>query len=88
MDKIKDEIQDLPDEIKLKLAKYMYIHEPEHFDRRVDGKPREKKKSTPLIKNESTLDGYIYDKYSTSTVVEQPKIERGYGLMSLFRNKV
>jgi hypothetical protein len=45
MNKIKDELQDLPDDLKLKLTKYMYVHEPEHFDRRVNSKPKEKKKS-------------------------------------------
>ena len=84
-----DELQDLPDDLKLKLAKYMYVHEPEHFDKRVNGKPKEKKKSIPLVKFESTLDEYLYDKHrNTRAVTEQPKTERGYGLMSLFRNKV
>jgi len=81
-----DELQDLPDELKLKLAKYMYVHEPEHFDRRVNSKPKEKGKPVPLIKHESTLDEYLYDKHKDSrTVIEQPKVERGYGLLSLFR---
>ena len=83
-----DEIQDLPDELKLKLAKYMYVHEPEHFDRRVNGKPKEKKKSAPLIKHVSTLDEYLYDKNKATVAVEQPKTERGYGLPSLFRSKI
>ena len=84
-----DELQDLPDDLKLKLAKYMYVHEPEHFDKRVNGKPKEKKKSIPLVKFESTLDAYLHDKQRDNAVVkEQPKTERGYGLMSLFRNKV
>jgi len=88
MNKIKDELQDLPDDLKLKLAKYMYVHEPEHFDKRVNGKPKEKKKSIPLVKFESTLDKYLYDKQrDTTAVAEQPKAERGYGLMSLFRSK-
>jgi len=83
-----DELQDLPDELKLKLAKYMYVHEPKHFDERVNGKPKEKKKSIPLVKFESTLDEYLYDKQRDTTAVkEQPKTERGYGLMSLFRSK-
>ena len=83
-----DELQDLPDDLKLKLAKYMYVHEPEHFDKRVNGKPKEKKKSIPLVKFESTLDKYLYDKQrDTTAVAEQPKAERGYGLMSLFRSK-
>ena len=89
MSKIKDELQDLPDDLKLKLAKYMYIHEPEHFDKRVNGKPKEKKKSIPLVKFESTLDEYLYDKQRDTTAAkEQPKAERGYGLMNLFRNKI
>ncbi len=84
-----DELQDLPDELKLKLAKYMYVHEPEHFDKRVNGsKPKKQKYSVPLIKHESTLDDYLRDRYSPATAVEQPKAERGYGLPSLFRNKV
>ena len=83
-----DELQDLPDDLKLKLAKYMYVHEPEHFDRRVNGKPKEKKKSVPLIKHVSTLDDYLRDKYVATTAVEQPKTERGYGLPSLFRSKI
>jgi len=88
MNKIKDELQDLPDELKLKLAKYMYVHEPEHFDRRVNSKPKEKKKSIPLVKFESTFDAYLYDKQKDTAVVkEQLKTERGYGLMSLFRSK-
>ena len=88
MNKIKDELQDLPDELKLKLAKYMYVHEPEHFDKKVNGKPKEKKKSIPLVKFESTLDEYLYDKQRDTTAAkEQPKAERGYGLMSLFRSK-
>jgi len=83
-----DELQDLPDDLKLKLAKYMYVHEPEHFDKRVNGKPKEKKKSIPLVKFESTLDEYLYDKHKdTRAIIEQPKAERGYGLMSLFRSK-
>ena len=83
-----EELQDLPDELKLKLAKYMYVHEPEHFDKRVNSKPKEKKKSIPLVKFESTLDEYLYDKHrDTRAVTEQPKAERGYGLMSLFRSK-
>jgi hypothetical protein len=83
-----DELQDLPDELKLKLAKYMYVHEPEHFDKRVNSKPKEKKKSIPLVKFESTLDKYLYDKHKdTRAITEQPKAERGYGLMSLFRSK-
>ena len=88
MSKIKEELQDLPDELKLKLAKYMYVHEPQHFDRRVNGKPKEKKKSIPLVKFESTFDAYLHDKQrDTAVVKEQPKTERGYGLASLFRNK-
>lgn len=88
MSKIKDELQDLPDDLKLKLAKYMYVHEPEHFDKRVNGKLKEMKKSIPLVKFESTLDEYLYDKQRDTVVVkEQPKTERGYGLMSLFRSK-
>ena len=88
MNKIKDELLDLPDELMLKLAKYMYVHEPEHFDKRVNGKPKEKKKSIPLVKFESTLDEYLYDKHrDTRAIIEQPKAERGYGLMSLFRSK-
>jgi hypothetical protein len=88
MNKIKDELQDLPDDLKLKLTKYMYVHEPEHFDRRVNSKPKEKKKPVPLIKHQSTLDEYLYDKHrDTRAVTEQPKAERGYGLMSLFRSK-
>ncbi len=84
-----DELQDLPDDLKLKLAKYMYVHEPEHFDKRVNGKPKEKKKSIPLVKFESTLDEYLYDKQRDNAVVkEQPKTKRGYGLMSLFSSKV
>jgi hypothetical protein len=84
-----DELQDLPDDLKLKLAKYMYVHEPKHFDERVNGKPKEKKKSIPLVKFESTLDEYLYEKHKDTTVIkEQPKAERGYGLASLFRNKV
>ena len=84
-----DELQDLPDDLKLKLAKYMYVHEPEHFDKRVNGKPKEKGKSIPLVKFESTLDKYLYDKQrDTTAVAEQPKAERGYGLMSLFRPKI
>ena len=83
-----DELQDLPDDLKLKLAKYMYVHEPKHFDERVNGKPKEKKKSIPLVKFESTLDEYLYDKHrDTAVIKEQPKAERGYGLMSLFRSK-
>ena len=89
MSKIKDELQDLPDDLKIKLAKYMYVHEPEHFDRRVNGKPKEKKTSIPLVKFESTLDAYLHDKQRDTTAVkEQPKVERGYGLASLFRIKV
>ncbi len=84
-----DELQDLPDELKLKLAKYMYVHEPEHFDKKVNGKLKEKKKSIPLVKFESTLDEYLYDKQrDTRAVIEQPKTGRGYGLPSLFRPKV
>jgi hypothetical protein len=84
-----DELQDLPDDLKLKLAKYMYVHEPEHFDKRVNGKPKEKKKSIPLVKFESTLDEYLYDKQRDNAVVkEQPKTKRGYGLASLFRPKI
>jgi hypothetical protein len=84
-----DELQDLPDDLKLKLAKYMYVHEPEHFDKRVNGKPKEKGKSIPLVKFESTLDKYLYDKHKdTRAVIEQPKTGRGYGLMSLFRSKM
>jgi hypothetical protein len=83
-----DELQDLPDDLKLKLAKYMYVHEPEHFDKRVNSKPKEKKKSIPLVKFESTLDAYLYDKQKDTAVVkEQLKTQRGYGLMSLFRSK-
>jgi hypothetical protein len=83
-----DELQDLPDDLKLKLAKYMYVHEPEHFDKRVNSKPKEKKKSIPLVKFESTLDEYLYDKHKDiRAVIEQPKTERGYGLPSLFRSK-
>ena len=44
-----DELQDLPDDLKLKLAKYMYVHEPEHFDKRVNDKPKENGKSVPLV---------------------------------------
>jgi hypothetical protein len=88
MNKIKDELLDLPDELMLKLAKYMYVHEPEHFDKKVNGKLKEKKKSIPLVKFESTLDEYLYDKQRDTTAAkEQPKAERGYGLMSLFRSK-
>ena len=84
-----DELQDLPDDLKLKLAKYMYVHEPEHFDKRVNGKPKEKKKSIPLVKFESTFDAYLHDKQKDDTAAkEQPKTERGYGLMSLFRSKI
>jgi hypothetical protein len=84
-----DELQDLPDDLKLKLAKYMYVHEPKHFDKRVNGKPKEKKKSIPLVKFESTLDQYLHDKQrDTTAVAEQPKAERGYGLASLFRPKI
>jgi hypothetical protein len=84
-----DELQDLPDDLKLKLAKYMYVHEPKHFDERVNSKPKEKKKSIPLVKFESTLDEYLYEKHKDTTVIkEQPKAERGYGLMSLFRSKI
>ncbi len=82
-----EELQDLPEELRYKIAKYMYVHEPEHFDRRVNGKTKEKKKSVPLIKHESTLDDYLRDRYSPATAVEQPKAERGYGLMSLFKLK-
>lgn len=83
-----DELQDLPDDLKLKLAKYMYVHEPEYFDKRVNSEPKEKKKSIPLVKFESTLDEYLYDKHrDTRAVTEQPKAERGYGLMSLFKIK-
>jgi len=89
MNKIKDELLDLPDELMLKLAKYMYVHEPEHFDKKVNGKLKEKKKSIPLVKFESTLDEYLYDKQRDNAVVkEQPKTKRGYGLMSLFSSKV
>jgi len=89
MNKIKDELQDLPDDLKLKLTKYMYVHEPEHFDKRVNSKPKEKKKSIPLVKFESTLDEYLYDKQRDTTAAkEQPKAERGYGLASLFKVKV
>jgi hypothetical protein len=88
-DKIKEELQDLPDELKLKLAKYMYVHEPEHFDRRVKCKPKEKKKSIPLVKFESTFDAYLYDKQKDAVATtEQPKAERRYGLASLFRSKI
>jgi hypothetical protein len=88
MNKNKDELQDLPDDLKLKLAKYMYVHEPKHFDERVNGKPKERKKSIPLVKFESTLDKYLYDKHKdTRAITEQPKAGRGYGLMSLFRSK-
>jgi hypothetical protein len=83
-----EELQDLPEELRYKIAKYMYIHEPEHFDKRVNGKPKENKKSVPLIKHESTLDDYLRDRYSAATAVEQPKVERGYGLMSLFKSKI
>ena len=84
-----DELQDLPDDLKLKLAKYMYVHEPQHFDKRVNDKPKEKKKSVPLVKFESTFDAYLYDKQKdTAAVKEQPKTERGYGLASLFRPKI
>ena len=84
-----DELQDLPDDLKLKLAKYMYVHEPEHFDKRVNGKPKEKKKSIPLVKFESTFDAYLHDKQKDDTAAkEQPKTGRGYGLMSLFRSKI
>ena len=87
MSKIKDELQDLPDDLKLKLAKYMYVHEPEHFDKQVNSKPKEKKKPVPLIKHESTLDAHLRDRSNTMTTAEQPKMKRGYGLMSLFRLK-
>jgi hypothetical protein len=81
-----DELQDLPDELKLKLAKYMYVHEPEHFDKKINGKPKKQLKySVSLIKHESTLDAYLHDKYSAPITAEQPKVERGYGLLSLFR---
>ncbi len=84
-----EELQDLPEELRYKIAKYMYIHEPEHFDKRVNGsKPKKQKYSVPLIKHESTLDDYLRDRYSAQISAEQPKTERGYGLMSLFRNKV
>ena len=84
-----DELQDLPDDLKLKLAKYMYVHEPKHFDKKVNGKLKEKKKSIPLVKFESTLDAYLHDKQRDNAVVkEQPKAKRGYGLMSLFSSKV
>jgi len=54
----------------------------------VNGKPKEKKKSIPLVKFESTLDEYLYDKQrDTAVVKEQLKTERGYGLVSLFRSK-
>jgi hypothetical protein len=88
MSKIKDELQDLPDDLKLKLAKYMYVHEPEHFDKRVNSKPKEKKKPVPLIKHESTLDAHLRDRNNATIVEEQPKMKRGYGLMSLFSSKV
>ena len=87
MNKIKDKLQDLPDDLKLKLTKYMYVHEPEHFDRRVNSKPKEKKKPVPLIKYESTLDAHLRDRSNIIVTAEQPKTERGYGLMSLFRLK-
>ena len=84
-----DELQDLPNDLKIKLAKYMYVHEPEHFDKRVNDKPKEKKKSIPLVKFESTLDEYLYDKQRDNAVIkEQPKTERGYGLASLYRPKI
>ncbi len=83
-----EELQDLPEELRYKIAKYMHVHEPEHFDKRVNGKPKEKKKSIPLVKFESTLDEYLYDKHrDTAVIKEQPKTERGYGLMSLFKVK-
>ena len=88
MSKIKDELQDLPDDLKLKLAKYMYVHEPEHFDKRVNSKPKEKKKPVPLIKHESTLDAHLRDRNDATTTVEEPKMKRGYGLASLFKVKV
>ena len=87
MSKIKDELQDLPDDLKLKLAKYMYVHEPQHFDRRVNSKPKEKKKPVPLIKHESTLDAHLRDRNNVTIVEEQPKMKRGYGLVSLFKLK-
>jgi len=89
MNKIKDELQDLPDDLKLKLTKkYMYVHEPEHFDKKINGKPKKQLKySVSLIKHESTLDAYLHDKYSAPITAEQPKVERGYGLMSLFKSK-
>ena len=41
-----------------------------------------------LVKFESTLDEYLYDIHRDSkAVTEQPKAERGYGLVSLFRSK-
>jgi len=47
-----------------------------------------KKKSIPLVKFESTLDEYLYDKHRDArAITEQPKAERGYGLASLFRSK-
>ena len=88
MSKIKDELQDLPDDLKIKLAKYMYVHEPEHFDKRVNNKPKEKKKPVPLIKHESTLDAHLRDRNNIIVTAGQPKTERGYGLASLFKVKV
>ena len=86
--KIKDELQDLPDDLKLKLAKYMYVHEPEHFDRRVNGKPKEKKKSIPLVKFESTLDEYLRDKQrDTEVVKEKLNMKNEFGIASLFKLK-
>jgi abortive infection bacteriophage resistance protein len=84
-----EELQDLPEELRYKIAKYMYVHEPKYFDKRVNNKPKEKKKFIPLVKFESTLDQYLFDKQRDTTAVkEQPKTERGYGLMSLFRSKI
>lgn len=86
--KIKDELQDLPDDLKLKLAKYMYVHEPQHFDRRVNGKPKEKKKSIPLEKFESTLNEYLRDKQrDTEVVKEKLNIKNEFGIASLFKLK-
>ena len=57
-------------------------------DEIINGKLKEKKKSIPLVKFESTLDEYLYDKQRDTTAAkEQPKADRGYGLMSLFRSK-
>ena len=42
-----------------------------------------------LVKFESTLDEYLYDKQrDTAVVKEQLKTERGYGLMSFFKSKI